>query len=223
MFILSLLLFLWYRKNIGMKFQYEKKVAKKFGYQYIAGIDEVGRGPLAGPVVACAFMFLSHHVPRSVVRQVRDSKVVSHKKRCELFRIFCEWKNEGIVDFETASVRPATIDALNIQKATIIAMRRAFSKLKTRPQYVIVDKISHQGTLLSCDYEVRVKADRDVLSCAAASIVGKVRRDSGMVRYHTRYPEYGFARHKGYPTAAHYAALRRYGTTNIHRKSFRLA
>lgn len=205
-----------------MNFQYEKKIARKCGYRYIAGIDEVGRGPLAGPVVVCAFVFLSYRVPRSVVREIQDSKILSYKKRHELFRIFCEWKEEGFVDFATASVRPATIDTINIQQATVVAMKRAFSKLQTRPQYVIVDKIAYKGKLLPCDYELRTKADRDIVSVAAASIVGKVKRDSGMIRYDAQYPEYGFARHKGYPTAAHYAALRRYGITDIHRKSFRL-
>ena len=136
--------------------------------------------------------------------------------------MFREWKENGLVDFAVAAVMPATIDKINIQNATILAMRRAFSKMRVSPEYVVVDKIHYKRRLLPCDYEVKVKADRNVISCACASIVGKVNRDLMMARQHRKYPLYGFRNNKGYPTKAHYTSLSKYGITPIHRKSFRL-
>ncbi len=131
-------------------------------------------------------------------------------------------KDKGEVDFAVSFVYQKKIDSINIQKATVVAMRRAFKGLKQKTDYVIVDKIAYKRRLFQIKYETREKADRDIASVAAASIVGKVTRDAAMTRYDKKYPKYGFAAHKGYPTARHYAALKEYGVSPIHRRSFRL-
>ncbi len=205
-----------------MNFIYEKKLNNNFGYKYIAGIDEAGRGPLAGPVAAGCFMFLNYDVPKNIRYKIKDSKLLSEKARMELFNIFYEWKQKGLVDFAVSFVMPSTIDKINIQNATVLAMRRSFFKMQIKPDYVIVDKISYKKRILPCDYETKIKADKIVISCACASIVGKVYRDLSMIKQHQKYPNYGFVSNKGYPTKLHYVSIKKYGITPIHRKSFRL-
>jgi len=205
-----------------MDFSYEQRIRRELGHTVIAGVDEVGRGPLAGPVTAAAFVFLEE-VPLGDLKGIKDSKLLSAAKREKFFSYFTEWKAQGLVDFATASIFPKTIDRKDIQEATVLAMRRAVGKLAAPPQYAVVDHIAWREPILPLSYETLAKADRDIISVAAASIVGKVKRDRTMVRYHAQYPQYGFARHMGYGTLAHYDALAKHGPSPIHRRSFRLA
>ena len=208
-----------------MNFQYENTLKKTGKYRAVAGVDEAGRGPLAGPVFACAFVFL-HQPSKTDQARIQDSKLLSQKHREQCFEMFCVWKKQRVVDFATAFVQPATIDKHNIQYATVRAMKRAFQKLATPVDFVVVDWVAYQRyttQLFPTQYEVKAKADRHIISVAAASIVSKVKRDAMMVRYHKQYPDYGFLSHKGYGTKAHYGALKKYGTSVIHRKSFRLS
>lgn len=204
-----------------MDFSYEQRIRHELGHTMIAGVDEVGRGPLAGPVTAAAFVFLEE-VPLGDLKGIKESKLLSPKARERFFSYFSEWKKQGLVDFATASVFPSTIDKGDIQQATVTAMRRAVAKLSSAPQYAVVDHIAYREPVLPIPHETLPKADRDILSCAAASIVGKVKRDRTMARYHAQYPQYGFAKHMGYGTLAHYDALAKHGPSPVHRRSFRL-
>ena len=179
------------------------------GYARIAGVDEVGRGPLAGPVVAAAVVFpLETEVPG-----VADSKQLSDPQRRSAFpHIF-----RAAIAVGVGVVDPEEIDRMNILQATFEAMRLAL--VQVRADAVIVD-----GRLRIPGVErpqlARPGADASVLAVAAASIIAKVIRDDIMIDAHTKYPEYGFARHKGYATSAHFAALDRHGPSPLHRQSF---
>jgi len=182
------------------------------GKRYIAGVDEAGRGPLAGPVVASAVIF----PPDVSIAGIRDSKQLTPKRREELFR---EIQNRALA-FATGIVSEKEIDRINILQATFKAMRMAIGSLSIRPEHVFIDglplpeKIYPQTPI--------VRGDRRSFSIAAASIVAKVTRDRMMVAYDEIYPQYGFARHKGYGTKQHVEAIRKYGLCEIHRKSFRI-
>lgn len=209
-----------------MDFNYENKLRKKRGYSAIVGLDEVGRGPLAGPVTVCVFYF-SHNIvtPRVTMLGLRDSKLLSPKKREELYKIFCDMKKEGIVDFATASCFPPTVDKRQIHHSVVIAMRRAVKKLNINPDFAIIDGFSYrQDIFKDLEYEKIRKADNLVPCVAAASIVAKVKRDKSMQGYyHKKYPQYRFDLHKGYGTRLHYKMLRKHGPSPAHRKSFRLS
>jgi ribonuclease HII len=180
-----------------------------------AGVDEAGRGPLAGPVVAAA-VILDAGRP---VAGIADSKVLSPARRAELageIRATCVAYGLGWAD-------AAEIDSINILQATMLAMRRALVALHCLPAHVIVDgdRCPDLGGLrLDCSIEAVVKGDAKVLCVGAASILAKVARDDFMRELDDRYPGYGLAGHKGYPTAAHIAALRRLGPSPVHRRSF---
>lgn len=182
------------------------------GIRYIAGIDEAGRGPLAGPVVAAAVMF----PPGTRIRGVRDSKLLSASEREELFETIISRAvayGVGIADHQV-------IDAINILQATYCAMRDAVSKLSIAPEYILVD--GNRCCDLGTPLETIVDGDDRCFSVAAASIIAKVTRDRLMVEYDKQYPGYGFAKHKGYATAEHRDAIRRLGLCEIHRRSFTL-
>jgi len=190
------------------------------GRTAVAGIDEVGMGPLAGPVVAAAVVFppqlsgdgLSPSFPQAV----RDSKTLTAKTRERLdqeIRQVAVGLGIGIVEVEE-------IDRINIYQAGLKAMRLALDQLSVIPEHALIDGRSLAD--LPCPQSSFVKGDRDVYSIAAASIVAKVYRDRLMCAFDRLYPEYGFARHMGYGTAAHRAALRQFGPCPIHRRSFRL-
>jgi ribonuclease HII len=189
----------------------EKELLGK-GYCHIAGIDEAGRGPLAGPVVAAAVILPSG----SELTDVKDSKQLSVKRRV---RVYQEIMEIGTVGIGVAS--SAEIDQVNILQATFLAMRRAVAELsgQVKVDYCIVD-----GNQPIPDLEIAqsavVKADARCYLVAAASIVAKVYRDKLMEEYDRQYPQYGFAIHKGYPTKSHIHALNRYGPSPIHRHSF---
>jgi len=191
----------------------ERKLWKK-GYKRVACLDESGRGPLAAPVVAAAVMIN----PKSKIQnlKIKDSKKLTAKKREELYKILT--KNPGI-EWGIAKVSERVIDKINILEATKLAMKRAVKKLKGKPVFLILD--GKMKLDLPISQKSIIKADEKVFSCAAASIIAKVSRDRIMLHYHKKYPQYGFDKHKGYPTRHHRKMLKKYGPCKIHRKSFK--
>lgn len=176
----------------------------------ICGIDEVGRGPLAGPVVACAVILPEDEE----ILYLNDSKQLSAKKRDGLYDVICE----KAVSIGIGIVGPERIDEINILQATYEAMRQAVSKLTPQPDVLLNDAVTIPG--LSMKQVPIIKGDAKSVSIAAASIVAKVTRDRMMVEYDSVYPGYDFASNKGYGSAAHIAALKEKGPTEIHRRSF---
>lgn len=176
----------------------------------LCGIDEVGRGPLAGPVVACAVI-----LPKDCqILYLNDSKQLTAKKREEL----CEVILQNAVSVGIGMVGPERIDEINILQATYEAMRQAIGKMSVTPAVLLNDAVTIPG--VSIRQVPIIKGDAKSVSIAAASIVAKVTRDRLMEQYDGIYPEYGFASNKGYGAAAHIAALQKYGPTPIHRRSF---
>ncbi len=180
------------------------------GQGLMAGVDEAGRGPLAGPVVAAAVM-LNDADP---VLGLADSKVLTEKKR---ERLFDEIRAKALC-FCIAEASVEEIDRLNILQATMLAMRRAVEGLRLKPSMVLVD--GNRLPVLRIAAEAIVKGDAKVAAISAASILAKVTRDRQCLKMAETYPEHGFAKHKGYPTAEHLAALRAHGVTPWHRRSF---
>lgn len=190
-------------------FEYEKKAYEE-GFKLVCGIDEAGRGPLAGPVFAAAVV-----LPQDFVAEgLNDSKKLSEKKRDELFDII----REKALSFGIASASEKEIDELNILNATYLAMRRAFDRLSVRPDKALIDGCGCPGTGVS--EEAVVKGDSLSLSIAAASVLAKVSRDRYMLEAARKYPLYAFEKHKGYGTKLHYERLEEYGPCELHRKSF---
>ncbi len=199
--------------------EYEKEIArtekmkefeKKYSsFSYICGIDEVGRGPLAGPVVAGAVILKKD----CDILYLNDSKQLSEKKREELYDVIME----KAVSTGLGLVSPERIDEINILNATYEAMRQAIGELKQAPDLLLNDAVTiPQVTIKQVPI---IKGDAKSISIAAASIIAKVTRDRLMVQYDTVYPEYGFASNKGYGAQAHLEALRKFGPTLIHRKT----
>ena len=180
------------------------------GYSFVCGIDEAGRGPLAGPVFAAAVIL----PPGLIIEGINDSKKLSPKKRDELYGIICE----KAIAWSSASVDEKTIDEINILNATFLAMRMSCEKLSTKADYALVDGNCLPG--LSIPSEAIVKGDAKSISIAAASIIAKVERDRYITEMAKLYPEYGFEKHKGYGTKAHTEAILKYGPSPIHRKTF---
>jgi len=179
------------------------------GYSSIAGVDEAGRGPLAGPVVASAVIIRNFKFKE----RIDDSKKLTAKRREKAYR---EILSKAIVG--VGIVDEKTIDDINIYQATKKAMQMAISKLEIPPDYVIVDGNMRIAT--KCPLKCIIKGDSKSISIAAASIVAKVTRDRLMIEYDKVYPQYGFARHKGYGTKIHIKALNAHGPSPIHRNSF---
>jgi ribonuclease HII len=177
---------------------------------YLAGVDEVGRGPLAGDVFAAAVIL----DPFSKIDGLRDSKQLSAKRR----EILDASIREQAISFSVARAGVAEIDEINILQASLLAMQRAVKGLIVAPDFVLVDGNRSPG--FDCPSEWLVKGDTRSDVIKAASIIAKVARDKEMEALDRRYPVYGLARHKGYPTAFHLAALREYGPSPIHRMSF---
>lgn len=189
----------------------ESKLFDK-GYEAICGVDEAGRGPLAGPVVAAAVI-----LPRGVnIEGVADSKTLSARRR-EM--VFDEIVRLGLV-CAVGAIEPDDIDKLNIHKASLMAMRKAVMDLKQAPDFVIVDG-KHTIPNVSQPQLAIVGGDGKCQAIGAASIVAKVTRDRIMERYAALYPSFDFAQHKGYPTPAHLEELRHHGPCEIHRKTFK--
>ncbi len=181
----------------------------------VAGVDEAGRGPLAGPVVAAAVVI----GPRVSIVGIKDSKLLSARQRETLAQII----REQAIAWSIGAADPGEIDELNILQATLMAMRRAVLGLAVLPDRVRIDgnRAPEFGDDCSWTTETVIGGDRICPVIGAASILAKVHRDELMIDLHSKYPEYGFDRHKGYPTADHRAALERYGPCAQHRMSFR--
>jgi ribonuclease HII len=187
---------------------HEKRLSSA-GYRAVAGVDEAGRGPLAGPVVAGAVILKS----LKFRQDIDDSKKLSDKKRRAAYREILKKAEVGI-----GIVDEKRIDEINIYRATIEAMQNAIADLDIPPDYIIVDGRMKLAT--KPPIKCIVGGDSKSLSIAAASIIAKVTRDDIMLSYHDEYPQYSFARHKGYATKAHKRALKKHGPSPIHRRSF---
>jgi ribonuclease HII len=184
---------------------------RKRGYPFIAGIDEAGRGPLAGPVVAAAVILPAD----GTIDGLRDSKKVPEQERENLF-----WKILSVsLDIGVGIVEHDEIDRINILQATKLAMQKAVAELHMTPDMLLIDAVTLPALNLK-QYAI-IKADSKSASVAAASLIAKYTRDRIMLRYHTLYPEYNFRQHKGYCTKEHVRLLDLYGPCGIHRKSFR--
>lgn len=186
------------------------EIEDSLGLHLICGVDEAGRGPLAGPVCAAAVILPEHlQIPG-----LNDSKKLTDKKRRELFPLI----QEQAVSYGIGLASEAEIDGINILQATFLAMRRALEQLTVRPEIALID--GNRETDFGLPVKTVVKGDSLSANIAAASVLAKVTRDNIMIEMANQYPEYGFEIHKGYGTKAHYEALRTYGPCGIHRKTF---
>ena len=186
------------------------EIEDSLGLRLICGVDEAGRGPLAGPVCAAAVILPEHlQIPG-----LNDSKKLTDKKRRELFPVI----QEQAIAYGIGLASESEIDEINILQATFLAMRRALEQLTVRPEIALID--GNRETDFGLPVKTVVKGDSLSANIAAASILAKVTRDNLMMELAQQYPEYGFEIHKGYGTKAHYEALRTYGPCPIHRKTF---
>ena len=186
------------------------EIEDSLGLNVICGVDEAGRGPLAGPVCAAAVILPKHlQIPG-----LTDSKKLTDKKRRELFPVI----QQQAIAYGVGLASEAEIDEINILQATFLAMRRALEQLTVRPEIALID--GNRETDFGLPVKTVVKGDSLSANIAAASVLAKVTRDNIMVELAQQYPEYGFEIHKGYGTKAHYEALRTYGPCPIHRRSF---
>lgn len=196
---------------------YERRLTRESGLGEtvrVCGIDEAGRGPLAGPVVAAAVVFRPPGPPRRLLRRLDDSKVLSPAVRSALVPDIHEYAEVAI-----GSATVAEIDAINILQATMLAMRRAVAALASAPDHALVD--DNRAPALACTAETVIGGDGICASIAAASIVAKVTRDAQMAALADLHPGYGWERNAGYGTPEHHAALIRLGVSPEHRRSFR--
>lgn len=197
-------------------FREEKKLRRK-GYRVVAGLDESGRGPLAASVVAAAVVINSSFKFQVLgLEDLKDSKKLTPKKREEFYKILT---NHPQIKWGIGRVSEKVIDKINILEATKLAMIKAIKKLKRKPKFLIID--GNFKLNLPIPQKSIIKADEKVFSCIAASIIAKVYRDRIMRRYHKKYPQYGFDKHKGYPTWQHRKMLKKHGPCKIHRKTFK--
>lgn len=190
--------------------QYENELRKK-GYKYICGIDEAGRGPLAGPVVVASVIMPQD----SMIEGVNDSKKVSEKKREKLYDLILE----EAISYGVGIIGQDEIDEINILNATKKGLTLSLKELTQKPDLIIVDALTHIDTL-GIPYESIIKGDAKCYSISAASIIAKVTRDRIMREWDKVYPQYGFSQHKGYGTSAHINAIKEYGPCPLHRKTF---
>lgn len=190
-------------------FLYENQLTEK-GFNHICGVDEAGRGPLAGPVCAAAVILQ----PNDLIEGVNDSKKLTEKKRELLFEVI----KERAVSWSIAFATVEEIEELNILNATMLAMKRAVEGLNIPADYAIIDGNKTPNLDIPC--ESIVKGDANSMSIAAASILAKVSRDRLLLDYAQQYPQYGFEKHKGYGTKLHREALKEYGACPVHRMSF---
>lgn len=189
--------------------QYEKSAQEK-GFKYICGVDEAGRGPLAGPVCAAAVILPDN----MIIDGVNDSKKLTEKKREMLFDLI----KEKALAYSIAFATVEEIEEMNILNATMLAMKRAVEGLEIMADYAMIDGNKLPPLDIPCEYIV--KGDAKSMSIAAASILAKVSRDRLCYEYAEKYPEYGFDKHKGYGTKLHTEAILKYGPCEIHRMSF---
>ena len=191
-----------------------KQIDKEFfdmGMQYVCGIDEAGRGPLAGPVVVASVM-----LPKdSMIEGVNDSKKISESKREKLYDVILQ----EAISYGIGIIYQDEIDEINILQATKKGLHEAVANMEIKPNVILVDALTGIDTL-GIPYKSIIKGDAKSYSIGAASIIAKVTRDRIMREWDKVYPEYGFAEHKGYGTARHIEAIKKYGLTSIHRKTF---
>lgn len=193
----------------------ENKIIKA-GYKLIAGIDEAGRGPLAGPVVAaCVIIDENFQLDCDTLKMVADSKKLSAKKRIELFKVI----KEKALAVEIGVVDNDVIDKINILQASFLAMRRAIRKISLKPDYILVDG-KFKIPKINIKQQAIISGDSNTWVIAAASIIAKVSRDWLMETYHLKYPQYDFIKHKGYGTKIHLENIAKFGPCPIHRLSF---
>ncbi|MEE0763182.1 MAG: ribonuclease HII [Acutalibacteraceae bacterium] len=193
-----------------MDWLYYENTAYEKGYNLVCGVDEAGRGPLAGPVCAAAVV-----LPKGLILEgVNDSKKLTEKKREALFDVITEQALDWSIAFATVE----EIEEINILNAAMLAMKRAVEELKNPVDFAIID--GNRKPLLEIDCEAVVKGDAKSMSVAAASILAKVSRDRILRQYAVDYPQYGFEKHKGYGTKVHVEALKKYGPCEVHRPSF---
>ena len=184
---------------------------KRENFKYICGIDEAGRGPLAGPVVVASVI-----MPRnSMIEGVNDSKKVSEKKREKLYDLILD----EAISYGIGIIDQNEIDEINILNATKKGLTKSINELKVKPDLILVDALTHIDTN-GIPYESIIKGDAKSYSIAAASIIAKVTRDRIMREWDKIYPQYGFGKHKGYGTSAHISSIKEYGLCPLHRKSF---
>jgi len=202
----------------------EKKLWKK-GFKVVACLDEAGRGPLAGPVVACAVVKLKKGKTnkrfREIFENIKDSKKLTFKKREEFYELLTSHPQ---IEWATSRASEKTIDRINIFEATKLTMERAVRNLARKLENKKIDFLIIDGNFginSAIPQKSIIKADEKVFSVVAASIIAKVSRDRMMLRYHKKYPDYQFVSHKGYPTKLHCRLLKKHGPCKIHRKSFR--
>lgn len=186
-------------------------------HQRVCGIDEAGRGPLAGPVVAAAVIFPRFFKPLGHLRELDDSKRLTPERRESL----AEAIKDNALGFSISVIDHETIDRVNIFRATMLAMNKAAESLQPLPDFLLIDGNRFMPNL-PIPYRTIVKGDAKVFSIAAASVLAKTSRDRIMNQYASDYPLYGFDRHHGYPTKAHVAAIAEHGRCPLHRKSFKL-
>jgi len=191
--------------------EFELRTSRR-GFDAIAGVDEAGRGPLAGPVVAAAVILPSGYING----EIRDSKKLTPRKRETLYKII---GNDAIA-IGLGVIEASTIDRINILQATLAAMKMAVSNLSPQPDYIFIDGINNIN--IPIPQETIIRGDSLSVSVAAASIIAKVSRDQIMDRYHVLYPQYNFLKNKGYGTKEHREAVKEYGRCKIHRRSFRI-
>ena len=188
-----------------------EREAYNAGYNLIAGVDEAGRGPLAGPVVASAVI-----LPKGIyIPSIDDSKKLSEKKREQLYEVI----SKEAISIGIGIVDEKTIDEINILQASIRAMKIAIGGLSQKPDFILTDAVSLPG--INIPHKPIIKGDSKSISIAAASIIAKVTRDRLMYEYHKKYPAYNFFSNKGYGTAKHLEMLRKHGPCEIHRRTFK--
>ena len=193
----------------------EEKKLFSHGYKIIGALDEAGRGPLAGPVVAACVIFDANISINNELLKVNDSKKLSAKTREELFEVI----KKNFIEVGIGICDHRTIDRINILQATFLAMKKAISSVKSKPDFIIIDG-SMKLPNYSTPQQTYIKGDERIFAIAAASIIAKVTRDSLMQEMDKLYPDYGFSQHKGYGTKLHLEKIKQYGPCAIHRLSF---
>jgi len=197
---------------MGEDLYFYENIFRSKGYRYIAGVDEAGRGPLAGPVIAAAVILPEKE--KEMIEGIKDSKKLTEKRR----EILYEEITKKALCWSVGIVDEKTIDRINILNATLLAMRIAISKLSIKPEVLLIDALRIPE--VDIPQESIIKGDNLSVSIAAASIIAKVTRDRIMYKYHEKFPIYNFNSNKGYGTAQHIEAIRKYGLSPIHRLTF---
>lgn len=198
------------KEKIPVDWHKYENAARAKGFKAICGVDEAGRGPLAGPVCAAAVIL----PPDCVIEGLNDSKKLSEKKREALFDVI---KDKALA-YSIAMASEKEIDEINILQATFLAMKRAVDSLSIKPDYILVD--GNRDPMFGTDTELVVKGDSLSASIAAASVLAKVTRDRFMLEIDKKYPQYQFSKHKGYGTKLHYEMIAEYGISDVHRRTF---